>query len=90
MIISQLDVKENLGIFAGCLSGFLKGNSFDFGQSGNGVFHQGGAVPPAPEGLRSQIGGIRFHPSLTAKQKQNLLYPLGLKEILLVAQSIKM
>ena len=29
-------------------------------------------------------------PSLTAKQKQNLLYPLGFKEILLVVQSIKM
>ena len=31
-----------------------------------------------------------YNPSLTAKQKQNLLYPLGLKEILLVVQSIKM
>jgi len=29
-------------------------------------------------------------PSLTAKQKQNLLYPLGFKEIFLVVQSIKM
>jgi len=31
-----------------------------------------------------------YPPSLTAKQKQNLLYPLGFKEIFLVVQSIKM
>ena len=53
------------------------------------VDHHRPGIPAKALCLPGQLKNL-LCPSLTAKQKQNLLYPLGFKEILLVVQSIKM